>query len=124
MTKEQVRTALLGVTFIYELETPEEYLLDTPIASNYRVDDFGTERRLPDGIVDGAPASTPLVADIQYAMNAVDPLRNLPRNYLSKQSTENLLAAMQSAGIIAGYTMTYDEDNAEYDFTITAPAGA
>ena len=66
MTKEQVRTALLGVTFIYELETPEEYLLDTPIHSNYRVDDFGTEQRLPSGIVDGAPASTPLVADIVY----------------------------------------------------------
>lgn len=128
------KTAMNGVMLDYQLATPLRYTdlmysedggqTFTEIPSNYRVDDFGTERRLPDGLVDGAPASTPLVAEIAYAMNAVDPLRNLPRNYLSKQSTENLLAAMQSAGIIAGYTMTYDEDNAEYDFTITAPAGA
>ena len=128
------KTAMSGVMLDYQLATPLHYTdlmysedggqTFVEIPAGYRVDDYGTERRLPDGLVDGAPASTPLVAEIAYAMNAVDPLRNLPRNYLSKQSTVNLLAAMQSAGIIAGYTMTYDEDNAEYDFIITAPTGA
>ena len=128
-TAAAFKTAMNGVMLDYQLATPLHYTdlmysedggqTFTELPSNYRVDDFGTEQRLPSGIVDGAPASTTLVADIAYAMNAVDTLRRLPQTYLSKESTENLLAALQTAGVIAGYTMTYDSDNEQYDFTIT-----
>ena len=109
MTKEQVRTALLGVTFIYELETPEEYQLDTPISSNYRVDDFGTERRLPEGIVDGAPASTPLVADINYPIN-------LPKTYQNQDSMDDFANKLATA---LGFTWSKTWDGVKYVYTIT-----
>ena len=109
MTKEQVRTALLGVTFIYELETPEEYLLDTPIPSNYRVDDYGTERRLPDGIVDGAPASSPLVALINYPIN-------LPKTYQNQDSMDDFANKLATA---LGFTWSKTWDGVKYVYTIT-----
>lgn len=50
------------------------------------------------------------------------PLFNaLPNNYLSKESAENMLNAMVSAGVIQSYTMTWDAANNRYAFVITAP---
>lgn len=111
-----------SVHTVYPLGTPEEYTLVTPIATNYRVDDFGTEERLP---ADTASAvSAPLVADIQYAMNAVDTLRRLSENYISKSSFDNFCTELaDKLGAAIGKTITinatFDSEDKEYDFTIS-----
>ena len=114
------KSAMQGVLLNYELATHLEYILDTPIPLTYMVDDFGTEAKLP---VDTAELPTgPLRFAVTYPFNAVDKLRRLPTNYLSKESTEAMLNALQSAGIIGGYTMTYNATTEQYTFTITAPS--
>lgn len=113
-------TALSGVPLYYELATYEEYTLDTPIFLGYPVDDFGTEAKLP---VDTAALPTgPIRYRVTYPMNAVDPIRRLPTNYISKESMENMLTAMKTAGIIGDYTMTYNSTSGAYTFTVTAPS--
>lgn len=114
------QSAMSGVELVYELATPREYVLDTPIPLTYMVDDFGTEAKLP---VDTAQLPTgPLRFAVTYPFNAVDKLRRLSTNYLSKESTEAMLNALQSAGIIGGYTMSYNATTEQYTFTITPPS--
>ena len=110
-------TAMSGVYLVYELATPVEYTLDSEVNLNYRVDDFGTETLLPQN--NATPTTAPIIYDVRYAMNAVDTLRNLPTNYISKDSLKNLLDTMQSAGIFSAYTMTYNAGTEQYTFTIT-----
>lgn len=107
-----------GTNTIYALTTPVEYTLDSELNLNYRVDDFGTETLLPQN--NATPTTAPIVYDVRYAMNAVDTLRNLPTNYISKDSLKNLLDALVSAGVISAYTMTYNAGTEQYTFTITA----
>lgn len=111
-------TAMNGKYLYYELDTPVEYTLDNEVNLNYRVDDFGTETLLPQNTA--TPTTAPIVYDVRYAMNAVDTLRNLPTNYISKDSLKNLLDAFVSAGVISAYTMTYNAGTEQYTFTITA----
>ena len=111
------KTAMNGVYLVYELATPTEYTLDSEVNLNYRVDDFGTETLLPQN--NATPTTAPIIYDVRYAMNAVDTLRNLPTNYISKDSLKNLLDTMQSAGIFSAYTMTYNAGTEQYTFTIT-----
>lgn len=111
-------TAMSGKYLYYELDTPVEYTLDSEVNLNYRVDDFGTETLLPQN--NATPTTAPIVYDVRYAMNAVDTLRNLPTNYISKDSLKNLLDAFVSAGVISAYTMTYNAGTEQYTFTITA----
>lgn len=112
------KTAMNGVYLYYELATPVEYTLDSEINLNYRVDNLGTEAEVPQNTA--TPTTAPIVYDVRYAMNAVDTLRNLPTNYISKDSLKNLLDAFVSAGVISAYTMTYNAGTKQYTFTITA----
>ena len=112
---------------IYELATPEEYILDAEQPMNYRVDDFGTEMELPQN--GDEPVTAPIRYDVQYAMNAVDTLRRLPENYISKESFEAFLAEFDSKLGVAldstvTTTMTYDSDHQKYGFTITITPNA
>lgn len=112
------KTAMNGVYLVYELDTPTEYTLDSEVNLNYRVDDFGTETLLPQN--NATPTTAPIIYDVRYAMNAVDTLRNLPKNYISKDSMEHILTAMVTAGVISAYTLTWNATNENYDCTITA----
>ena len=76
------KTAMSGVLLYFELATPQVYVLDEPIAMNYRVDDFGTEETIP--AYDPQRLIAPLAYDVQYAMNAVDVIRRLPDNYVER----------------------------------------
>lgn len=114
-------TVITDGTYTYfVLPTPVEKTLATPVSAVYYVNDFGTEAWEPENT--DSPYTAPCDMDIAYAMNAVDTLRRLPENYISKDSAENLLEALKTAGIISAYTMTYNATTGEYDFTITAPA--
>lgn len=112
------KTAMSGVYLYYELATPVEYTLDSEVNLNYRVDDFGTETLLPQN--NATPTTAPIVYDVRYAMNAVDTLRNLPKNYIGKDSMEHILNALVTAGVISAYTLSWNATNENYDCTITA----
>lgn len=76
------KAAMDGVILYYEMAVYEEYILDTPIAMNYRVDDFGTEERLP---ADTAESVLPEIDyDVKYSINARDTLRRLPETFVPR----------------------------------------
>lgn len=112
------KAAMSGVYLYYELATPTEYTLDTPFNTQYRVDNDGTETVLPENT--STPTTSPIVADINYALNAIDTIRNLPQNYISKASMDAILTAFKTAGVITNYTLTWDATNQKYNCTITA----
>lgn len=112
------KAAMNGVPLIYELATPVEVELATPIYAKYLADKDGTEEITPANGQE--PYTTPANLSILYAMDATGEIKNLPKNYLSKESAENMLNAMKSAGVISNYTMTYS--NGKYVFTFTKPS--
>lgn len=116
------KSAMAGVKLVYQLATPVEYTLDEPIFMGYQVDDFGTETMLPNQTGLSEPTSAPFRYEVQYAMNAVDTIRNLPKDYSSIESESNLLNALKTAGIIADYTRTWNSETNKYDYTFTAPS--
>lgn len=118
-TASQVKSAMSGVMFIYQLATPIEVELATPVYANYLVDKDGVEEITPAN--GSTPYTTMANLSILYAMDARDEIKNLPKNYISKESAENMLNAMVTAGIIESYTMTWDAANSRYAFVITAP---
>lgn len=65
-TPEEFRAAMAGVKLIYELATPQTYVLDTPILMEYSTDG-GTEQI----VFSENLLSTPLVADVDYFSNAI-----------------------------------------------------
>lgn len=106
------KAAMDGVMLYYELATPIEYEIDNfemPLA--YKVDDFGTEETKKDTF-----SLSPTFA-ITYGVNAVDTLRRLPTNYISKESMQNFLSAL---GVQMGGTWTMTLDNNEYKFSFVA----
>ena len=66
----------------------------------------------------GSRVISPL--SVTYALDAVGILTGLPQNYVSKESLQAMLTAMQSAGLFASYTMTYNATTGKYEFTFTA----
>lgn len=111
-TTAQFKEAMNGVMLYYELATPIEYEIDNfemPLA--YKVDDFGTEETKKDTF-----SLSPTFA-ITYGVNAVDTLRRLPTNYISKESMQNFLSAL---GVQMGGTWTMTLDNNEYKFSFVA----
>lgn len=82
-TPEALKAALAGVLLYYELATPVETIPSEPHNLAYKVSDFGTEELVATGL------TAPIDADIVYGMNAVDTLRNLPRNFVSATQEQN-----------------------------------
>ena len=119
VTSDNIITDGRTYTF-YQLAEPVEVELATPVYAKYLVDKDGTEEITP---ANGTtPYTTMANLSILYAMDARGEIKNLPKNYLSKESAENMLNAMVSAGVIASYTMTWDSTNNRYAFVITKPA--
>lgn len=111
------RQSLKGQILYYELAEPIEVVLDD-FTSNYKVSDWGTEEIL----MDSTPI-VPVIYDVEYALNAVDTLRNMPTNYISKESLDAFLSALGSA-MGGTWTAIYNETNNRYDFSFSANASA
>jgi len=79
----------------------------------YRADDFGAEKLLPEN--GAAPTTSPLTGRVLYPLNAVDTVRNLPRNYVSLSTFDKLRAALA-----ADYTVTRTWNAATNDYDVTA----
>jgi hypothetical protein len=112
------KTAMQGAILYYELATPEEYILDNPIPDTFQSYKGGTLMQLPQNTA--TPTTAPHAMDITYSIDAAGILTGLPQNYVSKESLQAMLNAMQSAGLFASYTMTYNATTKKYDFTFTA----
>lgn len=112
------KTAMDGVMLYYELATPEEYILDNPIPDSFQSYKGGTLMQLPQNTA--TPTTAPHAMDVTYSIDAAGILTGLPQNYVSKESLQAMLNAMQSAGLFASYTMTYNATTKKYDFTFTA----
>lgn len=106
-----------GTNTLYALATPETYTLDTPLPETFQAYKGGTMMQLPQN--GSAPTTAPMVMEWTGALDAVSILTGLPQNYVSKESLQAMLGAMQSAGLFASYTMTFDETNNRYSFTFT-----
>lgn len=115
-TAQALKESLNGVYMCYELATPIETPINPPLELSYRVDDFGTEMLLPQN--DDEPVTSPIICDVKYAMNAVDTLRNLDKNYQNQDSMGALLSALGTA-LGFTYTKTWDATNKKYNYTIT-----
>ena len=109
------KSAMSGVELVYGLATPLTYDLDEPIPMTFMAYHGGTLRQTPQ-----APDSAPVVVNMTYAIDAVSILTGLPEDYVSKESLQAMLTAMQSAGLFASYTMTFNESTGKYEFTFTA----
>jgi len=112
------KTAVTGKTLYFQLATPEEYTLDTPIPMNYSVIQGGTERRLPEDTASSVLA--PFAADMVYTMDAVNILRHLNENYVSFNeqtvSSEKKQMARQNIGAIS-------EDEVAFPVQTSQPSG-
>lgn len=109
--------SLNGVILYYELATPTTTKIDPPLNLSYKVSDFGTERIMVDETAD-APQSAPVPMDVEYGINATDTVRRLPTQYISHESFQQFVAALQSAvGITV--TETWDENDGRYEYTVT-----
>ena len=108
-----------GTTTYYVLSTPVEYTLDESWNDTYRVADFGTESVVLGVTDEGLPTTLPLDAVIKYNDDFTREIVNLPKNYISKDSQAELLEALKTAGLITGYTMTWNASLGKYQYVIT-----
>lgn len=114
---ETFKASLQGQMLYYVLAEPIEVVLDD-FTSNYKVSDWGTEE-----ILMSSTPIVPVIYDVEYALNAVDTLRNMPTNYISKESLDAFLSTLGSA-MGGTWTATFNETNSRYDFTFSANASA
>ena len=117
-SKDTFIAAMSGVELVYELATPLEYVLDTPIPLTYMVDDFGTEAKLP---VDTAELPTgPLRFAVTYPFNAVDKLRRQRKEMVPADNFDQFLVLLgQAYG--GTWNRTYDATTDDQKFTYTPP---
>lgn len=109
------KAAMSGVMLYYELATPEEYVLDEAIPTAMRNDPYGTERRLPADTPSTVLA--PFAADIIYATNIKEAVRQLPQNYISVGAMQDFLAALGTQ--MGGTWSMRPNDNGKFTFTFT-----
>jgi len=112
------KAAMQGVMLYYELAEPIEVDFEEQNMA-YQVNDYGTEQLLPENT--SVPTTTPAMLDVTYGINAVDTIKNLPRNYLAQDDLDRLLSAMGSA-LGFTYTKTWNETDKQWSFTVTKTA--
>lgn len=118
MTAAEIKNALSGVLLYYPLKEPIEVDFEEQNMV-YQVNDYGTEQLLPENT--SVPTTTPIMLDVTYGINAVDTIKNLPRNYLAQDDLDRLLSTMGSA-LGFTYTKTWNETDKQWSFTVTKTA--
>ena len=97
-----------GTTTWYKI-TPEEHVLTTPVWADFYVNQFGTERWLPEN--DQTPYTAPCDMDVIYPVAP-------SVGFISADSLKALLNALADGGVIVGYSMVYNPATNTYDFII------
>ena len=107
-----------GTTTLYVLETPVITPVSPELNLTYKVDDFGTEKLLPENTA--TPVTTPMDADIVYQLDYEANVRNNDRINISKASMDNFIASFNASGL-GTITQVWDEQSKQYEYTVTAP---
>lgn len=108
-TKAELLAWLNGKSFIYQLNTPVTYVLDTPIYLGFHSVNGGVIRQIPQN--GAAPSTAPIPMDVTYPVGV--------SSLITDTSQDNLLKALKTAGVISNYTTTYDPATGQYNYTIT-----
>lgn len=107
-----------GTTTLYALETPVITPISPELNLTYKVDDFGTEKLLPENTAE--PVTTPMDADIMYQLDYEAQVRNNDQINISKPSMDNFIASFNASGL-GTITQTYNPNTKQYEYTVTAP---
>ena len=118
-TTEQVKAALKGVMLYYELATPITITFTSPKDLGYNVQSGGTEELLPTNPSGSGPITAPVLLSVNYPLDAVGTLTNLPRNYISVASMDSFTTALGNF-LNANITRTWDATNEKYTFTVVS----
>lgn len=115
------KAAMQGVELVFELATPVEVELETPVPATFYVNQYGTEEWLPENTDE--PYTAPCDLEVQYPVDAVGTLENLWRNFISAEDFDAYNTALANALASVGITMTYvrtpNDTTKRQDFTIT-----
>lgn len=114
------KAAMSGIPLIYELAEPVTYVLDTPIPATFQSYKGGTLKQIPEN--GSVPTTAPHAMSVTYAIDIASIAVGLPQNYISRESLQAMLTAMQSAGLFSAYTMTFNSSTGKYEFTFTPNA--
>lgn len=106
------KTSLSGVILNYELAESIVSPIDTPIDFSYYVEDFGTEKAL------FSADSAPLRADIVYAFNATDNIRDNERNIQRLNKKVSELATAKNIGTKPLRFLALNEAVEPFTFTV------
>ena len=104
------KTAMSGVRLVYELATPQEYILDNALQLQYPVIAGGTEMVLP------TSGTAPMKMDVIYG-NAADATSNLSSNFIS---VDSMKAFLNNLGTQMGGTWNMQYNNGKFEFTFSS----
>lgn len=93
------KTAVSGVYLYYQLATPQEYILDEPLDTNF--DTGATEQRLPADTASSVMA--PFRADMQYGLTTKEIIGKAEQDLASKEDTANKVTSLSSSSTDTEY---------------------
>jgi hypothetical protein len=110
---------LSGVILYYELATPITVTFTSPKDLGYNVQSGGTEQLLPSNPVGTGPVTAPIIESVNYPLDAVGTLTNLPKNYISVESMDSFTTALGNT-LNLNITKTWDSTNNKWTFSVTS----
>ena len=113
------KTAMSGVMLYYELATPITITFNSPKDLGYNVQTGGTEELLPTNPSWSGPITAPVSLSVNYPLDAVGTLTNLPRNYISVSSMDSFTTTLGNF-LNANITRMWDVANEKYTFTVVS----
>ena len=112
-------SAMRGVMLYYELATPITVTFPSPKDLGYNVQSGGTEQLLPSNPVGTGPITAPIIESVNYPLDAVGTLTNLPKNYISVESMDSFTTALGNT-LNLNITKTWDSTNNKWTFSVTS----
>jgi hypothetical protein len=117
--KDVFKSAMSGILLYYELAEPITITFTSPKDLGYNVQSGGTEELLPTNPSGSGPITAPVLLSVNYPLDAVGTLTNLPRNYISVSSMDSFTTALGNF-LNANITRTWDAANEKYTFTVVS----
>ena len=128
----EIQTYMNGKILYYELESYATVTYNLPRQIGYAVQPGGTEQLLPTTTSGSAPTTSPIRLTVNYPLDAVGTIVNLPKNYISTETfdvfTNNLQSAINTAIASLNKAITikkttdsgaWDSTNNRYNITVT-----
>ena len=113
------KTAMQGVMLYYELAEPITVTFPTQKDLGYNVQSGGTEQLLPTNPAGTGPITAPIIESVNYPLDAVGTLTNLPKNYISVESMDSFTTALGNT-LNLNITKTWDSTDNKWTFSVTS----